>query len=192
MADSSPLGSQCPRTTGGEMSGTTLWEGESKSLTAAATKGKVVTARYRITDEYIFIETGVLSSKAEQIPLWAVRDIDLSSSMIQKARGLSSVRIRVEDNDYTGARDVTLENIDEGKEVRDLLNNHANTARLARQQQAQSVHYSGSAPIGAPATSATPSAVDPIEQLTKLGALLQAGLLTQEEFDAQKAKLLGL
>jgi hypothetical protein len=34
-------------------------------------------------------------------------------------------------------------------------------------------------------------AEDPIEKLTKLGALLQNGLITQEEFDAQKSKLLG-
>jgi hypothetical protein len=39
----------------------------------------------------------------------------------------------------------------------------------------------------------TPSAgsEDPIEKLTKLGALLKGGLITQEEFDAQKSKLLG-
>jgi hypothetical protein len=177
------------------VSGNPLWEGESKSLTSAATKGKVVTARYRITDQYIFVETGILSSKAEQIPLWAIRDIDLSSSIIQKARGLSTVRVRVEDNDFTGAKDVVLENIDAGNEVRDLLNKHANDARLLRQQQAQSVHYTGATPIGVSVASASPhstSAIDPIEQLTKLGGLLQAGLLTQEEFDTQKAKLLAL
>jgi len=38
----------------------------------------------------------------------------------------------------------------------------------------------------------TPTGVseDPIEKLTKLGALLKNGLITQEEFDAQKSKLL--
>jgi hypothetical protein len=34
-------------------------------------------------------------------------------------------------------------------------------------------------------------AADPIEQLTKLGALRDSGVLTEEEFEAQKAKLLG-
>ena len=38
---------------------------------------------------------------------------------------------------------------------------------------------------------AAPAGDDPIEKLTKLGALLQNGLITQEEFDAQKSKLLG-
>jgi hypothetical protein len=33
---------------------------------------------------------------------------------------------------------------------------------------------------------------DPIEQLERLGALYAQGLLTDEEFAAQKAKLLGM
>jgi hypothetical protein len=33
---------------------------------------------------------------------------------------------------------------------------------------------------------------DTIDQLQKLGALKDQGILTQEEFDAQKQKLLGL
>jgi putative oligomerization/nucleic acid binding protein len=35
------------------------------------------------------------------------------------------------------------------------------------------------------------AASDPIEQLTRLGELHQQGVLTDEEFAAQKAKLLG-
>ena len=34
--------------------------------------------------------------------------------------------------------------------------------------------------------------IDPVEQLTKLAALLEKGLLTQEEFDKKKKELLGL
>ena len=36
-----------------------------------------------------------------------------------------------------------------------------------------------------------PSAADPIEQLAKLGELRDSGVLTDEEFAEQKAKLLG-
>lgn len=42
----------------------------------------------------------------------------------------------------------------------------------------------------APAAPAAPAA-DPIEQLKQLGALHQQGILTDEEFAAQKARLLG-
>jgi hypothetical protein len=44
----------------------------------------------------------------------------------------------------------------------------------------------------APPPQAPPApAADPIEQLTKLGELRDKGVLTEEEFAAQKAKLLG-
>jgi hypothetical protein len=36
-----------------------------------------------------------------------------------------------------------------------------------------------------------PAAPDPIEQLTKLAALKDQGILTEDEFAAQKAKILG-
>lgn len=41
-----------------------------------------------------------------------------------------------------------------------------------------------------PPEEAAPSADDGIEQLTKLKGLLDAGVLTQAEFDAQKQKIL--
>jgi len=46
------------------------------------------------------------------------------------------------------------------------------------------------APPAAPAAPAAP-APDPIAQLKELGALHEQGILTDEEFAAQKAKILG-
>jgi hypothetical protein len=43
----------------------------------------------------------------------------------------------------------------------------------------------------APPPPAAPPAPDPIEQLKQLGALHEQGILTDEEFSAQKAKILG-
>lgn len=43
----------------------------------------------------------------------------------------------------------------------------------------------------APIAAAPAPAADPIEQLQKLGEMKMQGLLTEEEFAAQKAKLLG-
>ncbi|MGA7398189.1 MAG: SHOCT domain-containing protein [Solirubrobacterales bacterium] len=46
------------------------------------------------------------------------------------------------------------------------------------------------APAPAQAAPAAASAADPIEQLTKLGQLRDSGVLTDEEFAAEKAKVL--
>jgi hypothetical protein len=43
----------------------------------------------------------------------------------------------------------------------------------------------------APAPAAAPPAADPIKQLQDLAALKQQGILTDEEFAAQKARILG-
>ena len=56
-------------------------------------------------------------------------------------------------------------------------------AQQAPQQQAPAYQE-------APAPAAAP-AVDPVEQLAKLGELRDSGVLTEEEFAAQKAKILG-
>lgn len=173
-----------------QMSSELLWEGETKDLTSAATGGKVVKKRYRITSEYIYEDAGILGSREEQIPLWAVRDIDVKQSIIQKARNVGDVKVRVEPNEYTGKKEITLESIETPKEVRNLLNDHSRIARELRLKQQQSVNYVGGAPVMGVSASAV-GGDDPIEKLTKLGALLKSGLISQEEFDAQKMKLLG-
>jgi hypothetical protein len=57
------------------------------------------------------------------------------------------------------------------------------------QQDAYGYGYQEPAPAPPPAPAAP--AGDPIEQLKQLGALHQQGILTDEEFAAQKARLLG-
>ena len=60
--------------------------------------------------------------------------------------------------------------------------------RWAQQDQVQPGYMAPVEP--APAAAAAPAA-DPIEQLKELGELRDKGVLTEEEFAAQKAKLLG-
>ena len=55
------------------------------------------------------------------------------------------------------------------------------------QQAAQQQQYAEPPPAPAPAA----PAVDPIEQLKELASLKDQGILTEEEFAAQKAKILG-
>ena len=57
--------------------------------------------------------------------------------------------------------------------------------RWAQQEPQQAPAYQEPPPKAPAPTS------DPIEQLTKLGELRDSGVLTEEEFAAQKAKLLG-
>ncbi len=62
----------------------------------------------------------------------------------------------------------------------------ANKQAAAAQQQAPAAE-----PEYAPAPAPAAPAPDPIAQLTQLAALRDSGALTEAEFDAQKAKILG-
>ena len=61
--------------------------------------------------------------------------------------------------------------------------------RQANRWAQQDAHYSGQPP-GYAEPPPPPPAEDPIEQLKELGALHQQGILTDEEFASQKAKIL--
>lgn len=61
---------------------------------------------------------------------------------------------------------------------------HRQQEKYAAQEQPQQVQYVEAPP-------AAPSADDQMEQLEKLGDLHAKGILTDEEFAAQKAKILG-
>jgi hypothetical protein len=96
---------------------------------------------------------------------------------------------------------VVLDNIENPYGVVDILSPLISEARqkktMERQSQYLHVHpgmAAAGAAFGAPAAPPpAPAApqVDLVDQLRKLGELRDAGILTEEEFAAQKAKLLG-
>ena len=72
---------------------------------------------------------------------------------------------------------------------------NAQEQQYAQQQYAQPVAAPPAAPAAAPAAAADPAggiSDDALDRLQKLSALHSAGALTDEEFAAAKAKILGL
>jgi hypothetical protein len=186
----------------------TLWFGESKNATGVAK------ARYRITKDRIWVESGVLGTRTESVPLWAVRDMDVRQAVWQRGKDIGDVVLNLEDPAYgahqdmfnlTGAPEsgttsgqVVLDNIEGPYAVHDLLAPLVSEARHKKTIERQSSYVHMQPPYGvpvAPPAPAAPSApaapqVDLVEQLRKLGELRDAGILTDDEFAAQKAKLL--
>jgi Short C-terminal domain len=73
-----------------------------------------------------------------------------------------------------------------------LLGTAARTAVIAGTATSVSGRVAArQAGAAAPPPVAAPVTEDLVDQITRLGGLVQAGLLTEEEFAAQKAKLLG-
>jgi hypothetical protein len=65
------------------------------------------------------------------------------------------------------------------------------SGRVARRQDQRWAEQEQGAGPPPPAAAPAAPAADPIQQLKELGELHQSGVLTDEEFAAQKAKLLG-
>lgn len=70
------------------------------------------------------------------------------------------------------------------------VSNRVSRRQGQRWAQQEATYYEPE-PAPAPAAPAAPAAPDPIAQLKQLGELHQQGVLTDEEFAAQKARILG-
>ncbi len=62
---------------------------------------------------------------------------------------------------------------------------------MANKQAQAQAQQAAEPPAAPPAPAPAPAAPDRIEQLTQLAALKDSGALTEAEFEAEKAKLLG-
>jgi hypothetical protein len=71
------------------------------------------------------------------------------------------------------------------------VSNRVSRRQASRWAQQDAYGYGYQEPAPAPPPAPAEPAADPIEQLKQLGALHQQGILTDEEFAAQKARLLG-
>jgi hypothetical protein len=179
-----------------------LWQGESKSLKSAASGGRLTDCRYRVTRDAVHFEAGILSTKAEMVPLWTVVDADMVQSITQKARNVGDVRLRL---DASAARYgqalVTLASIEEPRRVRDIILEQANIIRSEvldrrferdiemRHAGTASINIANEAPDRVPVSPASGAPLV-IDQLKDLAALHEAGALTDEEYTAAKAKIL--
>ena len=186
----------------------TLWYGESKDATTSATG--LAKARYRITKDRVWIDTGLLGTRTESVPLWSVKDMDVQQAVWQRGKDVGDVVLTLEDpayaNDPTGMLSMTgmteagttsgqvvLDNIEAPYAVVDLLTPLISEARSKKVVERQSQYVHHMTPPQVPAQAPAPeAAVDVADQLRKLAELRDQGILTDEEFAAQKSRLLGV
>jgi hypothetical protein len=182
-----------------------LWEGQRESLGAVASRGKLVSAKYKMTEDALQFEAGLLSTSAETVPLWFVVDVDLKQSMTQKARNVGDLHLRIDQAVASryGQSMLILESVKDPRKVRDLIVAQATFARrqIMAKQHAREIEsrQAGASVINlvppsvqsAPPPPPQPVTPSVIEQLKDLAQLREAGILTDEEFAAQKAKILG-
>ena len=184
-----------------------LWEGTPEDVAHIATGGRVQTASYRLTSDGLHFASGVLSNRAEIIPVWSVRDADIHQTFLQKSRGVADLHLRLDQQTESvfGQRVVILKSIRDATYVRDLILHQANAVRRAwaEHYHRKSVETASAGAMNMAINQLSPAQPQPqaieqgpgedvLAQLTRLGEMKEKGLLTDEEFSAAKAKLLGL
>jgi hypothetical protein len=142
-----------------------LWEGERVEQLTTGTYGKGTGILARTDRRLLFLQDGWTSATSEDFPFTKISSVQWESGLV-----MGTVTI------FASGNKAEIKNVPK--------------------QYGKGLVDSVRAIISAPAPAApqpAPSAGggDVLEQLQKLGALRDAGIVTEEEFAAQKARLLG-
>ena len=131
---------------------------------------KWLTTNFVITSNRLIFRQGVIGKSGVEIPLERVNNVNFSQSMFERILGAGDLLIE------SGGED--------GQQRFTDIRHPAQVQNLIHAQMEG--HYQRRAGYTSPTAGA-----DVSEQLQRLEGMLQRGTLTQEEFDSQKAKLLG-
>lgn len=134
---------------------------------------KWITTNFVITNDRIIFRQGVVGKSGIEIPLDRVNNVNFNQTAFERLLGAGDLLI--ESGGEDGQQRFT--DVRKPQRVQNLV--HAQVEAKSRQRG------------GYAASSAPAGGVDVAGQLEKLEGLLQRGSLTQEEFDAQKQRLLG-
>ena len=134
---------------------------------------KWLTTNFVITSQRLIFRQGVVAKSGIEIPLERVNNVNFSQSIFERMLGAGDLLI--ESGGEDGQQRFT--DIRHPDKVQNLV--HAQVEALIQ-------HRAGYIRQGA-----SGSGVDVAGQLERLEGLLERGTITQDEFDSQKAKLLG-
>ena len=85
--------------------------------------------KYKITNTRIFVETGLLNLREEEILLYRVRDITLTRTFGQRLCGVGTIHVYASDKTSSHT---DLINIKHPKEVKELLFENVENAKMNR------------------------------------------------------------
>ena len=85
--------------------------------------------RYRLSSDRLFLETGVLSMKEDEVILYRVRDLSLSISLWQRLFGVGTVTIASSDKTLPN---LVLKNIRHPRDVKELIHQQVEKMKIER------------------------------------------------------------
>lgn len=106
----------------------TLWSAIGKTL------GKVTTGRYRLDPVFLYYSKGALRTQWQQVFVASVVDVDVRQSVTQKARGVYTVVVRLQDRTA-----FTMDDIPDGPAAQRIITKAGVDARLTLEQRSISI-----------------------------------------------------
>lgn len=119
------------------MSGTIefLWEDRKRIL------GMPITfTRYKLSSDRLFLETGLLNMKLDEILLYRVRDVSLSISLGQRIFGVGTVTIHSTDKSLPI---LTIQNVKQPREIKELIHQNVEKMKTERRMRVGEIITSG-------------------------------------------------
>jgi len=96
--------------------------------------------RYSLSKDRLFLETGLLNTKCEEVLLYRVRDISLSISLGQRIFGVGTVTIQSSDKSLPV---LTLKNIKQPRAVKELVHQTVEEMKIARRMRTTEIMDDG-------------------------------------------------
>lgn len=88
--------------------------------------------RYALSEDRLFLETGLLNLKAEEVLLYRVRDLELHMSLGQRIFGVGTVCVHSSDKSIPH---LDLKNIRQPREVKELIHQKVEVAKDRRRMR---------------------------------------------------------
>ena len=85
--------------------------------------------KYRLTTNRLFVNTGFLTRREDEVRLYRITDVSLSRTLMQRVFGLSTIHCNSSDKTL-GNFDII--NIKDGEEVKEILSQSVERERIAR------------------------------------------------------------
>ena len=88
--------------------------------------------RYRLSSDRLFLETGILNTKEEEVILYRVRDLSLNISLWQRLFGVGTVTVASSDKSMPT---LVLKNIRHPREVKELIHQQVEKMKIERRMR---------------------------------------------------------
>ena len=101
--------------------------------------------RYKLSEDRLFCETGLLNTKAEEVLLYRVRDLSLSIRLTQRVFGVGTVCVTSSD---VSMPHLDLKNVKHPREVKELIHRNVESAKERRRMHSMEIMGNSDADLG--------------------------------------------